>query len=86
MGFVTGKSPVDLARSAGRITIIFALAILFGSSYGATGYGLGTFISYFGTPEWVFDTWVFAWLAAGIISVAVWAVRWAGVGTKAGVR
>jgi hypothetical protein len=50
------------------------------------GYGLGTFITYFGTVEWVFDTWLLAWVAAGTIAITVWAVRWTGVGTKAGVR
>lgn len=86
MGFITGKSPADLARSAGRITIIFALAILFGSSYGGIGFGLGTFITFFDTPEWVFDTWLLAWVAAGSVAITVWAVRWTGIGASGGAR
>jgi hypothetical protein len=66
--------------------IILALAILFGSSYGAIGYGLGNFITYFGVDEWVFDTWLLAWVAAGSVTVTVWAVRWTGIGIRGGSR
>lgn len=74
-----------VARIA-QAAMIIGIAALFGLAYSAIGYGLGNFISYFGTPQWVFETWVFAWLAGGVLAVAMWTVRWAGVGTKAGAR
>lgn len=50
------------------------------------GYGLGKFTTYFGAPEWMFDTWLLAWVAAGAVGITVWTVRWTGIDIRGGAR
>jgi hypothetical protein len=84
MGFITGKSPVDLARCTGGLTIILALAVLFGAAYAVIGFYVAKTFAAITASAPVFDISLLAWLAAGAAALTVCTLRWTGTnGRKA---
>lgn len=59
--------------------IFSALGVLAAIAYAVIIFRTGSMIVYFGGPDFLFTTWVLAWLVAGIVALIVVLMRWTGV-------
>lgn len=62
-----------------RVLGAAVLGVLSAFAYAVIIVRTGSWVIYFGGPDFLFTVWVYAWLAAGIAALTVLLMRWTDV-------